>query len=163
VIASARAADVRVVFVPHRRWERGYYESSDHPSPTRRSIMERHTFARGTWAGSSTPTSSRGPVTSWPGSTGRKAFANTDLDLQLKRHGIGRVVMTGVPANTCVESTSRFAVEIGYHVTLVCDAIAAFLPEMMHAAHELNGPTCAHAVVTTDRLVTAFDAAGPRA
>jgi hypothetical protein len=29
-------------------------------------------------------------------------------------------------ANTCVESTGRFGMEFGYHVTLVKDATAAF-------------------------------------
>jgi hypothetical protein len=38
-------------------------------------------------------------------------------------------------------------------VTLVRDATAAFKPEMMHSAHELNGPTFAHSIVTTDELV----------
>jgi nicotinamidase-related amidase len=31
--------------------------------------------------------------------------------------------------------------ELGYHVTLVTDATAAYSQEMMHAAHKLNGPT----------------------
>jgi nicotinamidase-related amidase len=48
--------------------------------------------------------------------------------------------------------------ELGYHVTLVRDATAARRPEMMHAAHELNGPTYAHAILTTRELVTAFQA-----
>ncbi|MCY1462913.1 hypothetical protein D9M71_807390 [compost metagenome] len=43
--------------------------------------------------------------------------------------------------------------ELGYHVTLVRDATAAFSKEMMHAAHELNGPTFAHSIVDTDGLV----------
>jgi hypothetical protein len=38
-------------------------------------------------------------------------------------------------------------------VTLVRDATAAFKPEMMHAAHELNGPTYAHSIVATDELI----------
>ena len=46
--------------------------------------------------------------------------------------------------------------ELGYHVTLVRDATAAFSPAMMHAAHELNGPTFAHAIVTTDDLLAAL-------
>ena len=33
---------------------------------------------------------------------------------------------------------------------------AAFKPEMMHAAHELNGPTFAHAILTTDELIPAL-------
>jgi nicotinamidase-related amidase len=43
--------------------------------------------------------------------------------------------------------------ELGYHVTLVKDATAAFSREMMHAAHELNGPTFAHAILTTQELL----------
>ena len=34
-------------------------------------------------------------------------------------------------------------------MTLVRDATAAFTTEAMHAAHELNGPTFAHAILTT--------------
>jgi nicotinamidase-related amidase len=86
----------------------------------------------------------------------QSGFANTDLDFQLKQHGITHVVATGVLANTCIESTGRFAMELGYHVTLVRDATAAFSPAMMHAAHELNGPTFAHAIVTTDELLVAL-------
>ncbi|MFC5834807.1 isochorismatase family cysteine hydrolase [Nonomuraea insulae] len=162
VIASAREAGVQVVFVPHRRWEPGDYETWDHPNPTQRGIQERHSFARGSWGGEFHPDlqPQAGDVVvheHWA----QSGFANTDLDLQLKQHGITHVVVVGVLANTCVESTSRFAMELGYHVTLVRDATAAFLPEMMHAAHELNGPTFAHAILTTGELVTAFEEARP--
>lgn len=40
-------------------------------------------------------------------------FANTDLDLQLKKHGIHQVIVTGLIAHTCVEATVRFAAELG--------------------------------------------------
>lgn len=43
--------------------------------------------------------------------------------------------------------------ELGYHVTLVKDATAAFNREMMNAAHKLNGPTFAHAILTTKELI----------
>ena len=59
-------------------------------------------------------------------------------------------------ANTCIEATARYAVELGYHVTLVRDATAAFKPEMMQAAHELNGPTFAHAIVATNELIASL-------
>ncbi|MFG2075734.1 isochorismatase family cysteine hydrolase [Nonomuraea maritima] len=157
VIASARQAGVQVVFVPHRRWEPGDYESWDHPNPTQRAIMDRHSFARGTWGGEFHPDFQPQPgdvVVSehWA----QSGFANTDLDFQLKQHGITHVVLVGLLANTCIESTGRFAMELGYHVTLVRDATAAYTPEMMHAAHDLNGPTFAHTVTTTDDLTTAF-------
>ena len=38
--------------------------------------------------------------------------------------------------------------ELGYHVTLVTEATAAFEPEGMHAAHAVNGPRFAHALLT---------------
>ena len=59
-------------------------------------------------------------------------------------------------ANTCVEATARCGAELGYHVTLVRDATAAFSPEAMHAAHEINGPTFAHAILTTDAVIAAL-------
>jgi len=43
--------------------------------------------------------------------------------------------------------------ELGYHVTLVKDATAAFSQEAMHAAHSINGPTFAHEIVTTSELL----------
>lgn len=46
--------------------------------------------------------------------------------------------------------------ELGYHVTLVRDATAARTPEAMHAAMNINGPTYAHAILTTDELVGAM-------
>jgi nicotinamidase-related amidase len=69
---------------------------------------------------------------------GSSGFANTDLDLQLKQHGIRRIVLIGMIANTCIESTGRFGMELGYHVTLVKDATTAFSQEAMHAAHAIE-------------------------
>ena len=43
--------------------------------------------------------------------------------------------------------------ELGYHVTLIRDATAAFEQEGMHAAHEVNGPRFAHAILTTEGLL----------
>jgi len=43
--------------------------------------------------------------------------------------------------------------ELGCHVTLIKDATAAFNHEGMHAAHEINGPSFAHAILTTEELL----------
>ncbi|MFF5025524.1 isochorismatase family cysteine hydrolase [Streptomyces collinus] len=157
VVTLARTAGVRVVFVPHRRWEPGDYETWDHPTPSQRKIQQFHHFAKGSWGGEFHPDFQPQPgevvVQEHWGSSG---FANTDLDMQLKQHGITHVIAVGVLANTCVEATARFAMELGYHVTLVTDATAALSPDMMRAAHELNGPTYAQAIVTTDQLLAAL-------
>jgi len=90
---------------------------------------------------------------------GASGFMNTDLDFRLKQRGIHHVIMIGLLANTCIESTGRSAAELGYHVTLVKDATAAFNEEMMYAAHELNGPTFAHEILTTAELIAALSQA----
>lgn len=153
-ITTARNAGVPVLFVPHRRWEATNYVGWDHPNPNQVGVNSQQIFARGSWGGEFHP-----DFQPQPGETvvaehwAQSGFANTDLDAQLTQRGITHVVLVGVVANTCVESTGRFAMELGYHVTLVRDATAAFSVEMMHAAHELNGPTYAHAIVTTADLV----------
>jgi nicotinamidase-related amidase len=159
VTAAARAAGITVFTVPHRRWRPGDYEGWDHPNPTQRMVMDRHTFAADSWGGEWHPdfVPRDGDVVikeHWA----QSGFANTDLDFQLKQHGITHVIAIGLLANTCIESTSRFAMELGYHVTLVRDATAAFTREMLRSAHELNGPTYAHAILTTAELVTAISA-----
>jgi nicotinamidase-related amidase len=45
--------------------------------------------------------------------------------------------------------------ELGYHVTLVKDAAAAFSKDAMRAA-EINAPTYAHAVMTTSQMIAAL-------
>ncbi len=152
--AAARTAGIRIFIVPHRQWEEGDYADWRHANPTQLSIMKSHSFAKGTWGGEFREEFAprEGDVLiqqHW----GQSGFANTDLDLQLKQHGISHVVIIGLLANTCIESTARFAMEFGYHVTLVRDATAAFRRELMHAAHVLNGPTFAHAIVTTKELL----------
>jgi nicotinamidase-related amidase len=156
-VDTVRKADLQVLYVPHRRWQPGDYDNWDHPNPTQRLVQQRHTFAKGTWGGEWHPdfVPQDGDIIiqeHW----GQSGFANTDLDFQLKQQGITHVIVVGLLANTCIESTSRFAMELAYHVTLVRDATAAFTREMMRAAHELNGPTFAHEILTTAELIAAL-------
>ncbi|HVI91490.1 MAG TPA: isochorismatase family cysteine hydrolase [Dongiaceae bacterium] len=154
---AVRTAGIQVVIVPHRRWEPGNYEDWDHPSPSQRKIMKGHHFARGEWGGDWHPDFAPKPgdivaQEHW----GSSGFANTDLDMRLKQKGITHVILVGLLANTCIEATARYAQELGYHVTLVRDATAALQHDMMHAAHELSGPTYAHAILTTAELLAAL-------
>jgi nicotinamidase-related amidase len=87
----------------------------------------------------------------------RAALPTTDLDLQLKQHGIRYIILIGMIANTCIESTGRFGMELGYHVTLVRDATAAFSSAAMHAAQAINGPTFAHVILTTEELLARLE------
>ena len=80
-------------------------------------------------------------------------FANTDLDLQLKKHEIHWVTVIGLLANACVEATVRYAAELGYEVTVVKDAVASLSAEEMYAALDINLPRYANAIVKTDEIV----------
>ena len=85
-------------------------------------------------------------------------FANTDLDLQLKKHGIHKLIVIGLIAHTCIEATVRYAAELGYEVTVVKDATADYSDEMMHVALDIKNPNYANAVVSTEEIVSAVAA-----
>jgi nicotinamidase-related amidase len=154
IMSVVRAIGIQVFIVPHRRWQPGDYEDWRHPNPTQQLIQEIHLFAKDSWGGEWHPEfAPQGHDVVVHEHWGQSGFPNTDLDMQLKQHGISHVVLVGLLANSCIESTGRYAMELGYHVTLVRDATAAFSQEMMRSAHELNGPTFAHSILKTAELV----------
>jgi nicotinamidase-related amidase len=109
------------------RWKPGDYVSFDFPSPYQLGSARAEAFAEASWGGTF-----HDDFQPQPGDVvarehwGSSGFANTDLDLQLRQHGIRRVILIGLVANTCIEATGRFGMELGYHVTPVKDATAAF-------------------------------------
>ena len=154
ILAAVRAVGINVFIVPHRRWAPDDYQGWDHPTPYQIASAQAQVFAQGSWGGEWHPDFGprRRDIVAREHS-GASGFANTDLDYLLKQHRTVDVIVVGLLANTCIEGTSRFASELGYRVTLVIDATAAFSHEAMRAAHELNAPTYAHAVLTTAELL----------
>ncbi len=65
------------------------------------------------------------------------AFYNTDLEDRLKRHGIERVIITGVMTHLCCETTARAAFVRGFEVTFPVDGTATY-DESFHLATLLN-------------------------
>jgi nicotinamidase-related amidase len=60
------------------------------------------------------------------------AFHGTELDLQLRRRGIRRIVLAGIATPFGVEGTARAAWELGYELVVVEDACGA----PVEAAHQ---------------------------
>ena len=154
VLEAARRAEIRVFYALHRRYRRGDYETWKYVAPIQRAAWNRKTFEYGTWGGElrSEFEPQLGDVVAqehWCSS----GFANTDLDLLLKRHGIHKLIVVGLIAHTCVEATVRFGAELGYEITMVKDATADYSVEEMHAALDINIPNYATAVVTADEIV----------
>src|SRR6516165_865265 len=52
------------------------------------------------------------------------AFATTNLDEMLREAGIGQLIIAGVATSGTVLSTTRWAVDTGYRVTVCADACA---------------------------------------
>ncbi|KXH53840.1 NUDIX domain-containing protein [Colletotrichum salicis] len=75
-------------------------------------------------------------------------FANTDLNYQLRQRGVTHLVLAGMVANTCLESTTRDARELGFHVTLLTDATAGFATAGKDAATHLIWPLIMENVTT---------------
>jgi len=65
------------------------------------------------------------------------AFYGTELDLQLRRRGIGTLIFAGVATNFAVESTARAGWERGYTQIFAVDALAS----TSRALHEFS---CEH-------------------
>jgi nicotinamidase-related amidase len=157
ILNSARQAKLRVFYAMHRRFRSGDYETWNSTAPVQRSAWRSKAFEFGTWGGEF-----RSEFTPLPGEIVAQehwcssGFANTDLDLQLKRHGIQKLIIIGLIAHTCVEATVRFAAELGYDVTVVRDATADYSEKEMHAALDINMPSYANAIVTTKELVAAI-------
>jgi nicotinamidase-related amidase len=85
-----------------------------------------------------------------------RGFANTNLDFLLKQHNIDHVVIVGMKANTCIDTTARYTVELGYHISLIKDAIAAFNCEEIKATVEVNFPNYGHTLLSTEEFIDAL-------
>ncbi len=157
VLNAARKAGLRVFYAPHRRYRPGDYETWKSIAPVQKRAWSTKVFEYGTWGGEF-----RSEFAPQPGEIVAQehwcssGFANTDLDVQLKRHGIHQLIVIGLIAHTCVEATVRFAAELGYDVTVVKDATASYSDDEMHAALDVNLPNYATTIVTASEVVDAI-------
>ncbi len=161
VITAARSAGIRVFYALHHRYRPRDYEDWEYIAPIQKAAWSRRTFEYGTWGGQL-----RREFEPQPGDVVAQehwcssGFANTDLDVLLKRHGIHQLIMMGLIAHTCLEATVRYGAELGYEVTVVKDATASYSDEEMHAALEVNIPNYATALVSADEAVAAISSLG---
>jgi len=154
ILNAARRAGIRVFYAMHRRYRPGDYETWKYIAPIQQAAWERKPFEYGTWGGEIRPELEPKPgdivaAEHWCSS----GFANTDLDVLLKKHGIHQLIVIGLIAHTCIEATVRYGAELGYQITVVKDATADYSDEEMHAALDINIPNYASAIVTTNEIV----------
>ena len=97
VLNAARRAKLRVFYAMHHRYRPGDYETWKYVAPIQRGAWQRKAFEYGAWGGEF-----RAEFVPTPGEIVAQehwcssGFANTDLDLQLKKHGIHQLIVVGV-------------------------------------------------------------------
>lgn len=84
------------------------------------------------------------------------AFAHTDLDQRLRALGVTQVVIAGVATSIGVESTARQAYELGFHVTLVADAMTDMNPRAHANSVEVIFPRLGE-VGSTEEIIALLD------
>ncbi len=152
VVDAARESGIKVIYVPHNHYDEGDYDDWKFGGGSGR------VFKAGTWNVEYHPDLQKQPGDlearqHWKSS----GFANTDLDFLLKMHDIDHVILAGMRANTCIESTARYAVELGYHTTMLTDAIGAFNMKEMQAAVEIDYPVISQNVLSTQEFIAAIE------
>ncbi|KIV85107.1 hypothetical protein PV11_00842 [Exophiala sideris] len=138
---GAREKGIPIYYGLHQQYKEGNYDGWKRPKQVHEQTKQSQAFAG--WGGEIMegfePQLSNGDVVAsrhWNSSS----FRNTDLDYQLRQRDITHIILAGLVANTCVESTAREAVELGYKVTLISDATAGFSQALKEAATDIIWP-----------------------
>jgi len=150
---AARGAGLEVVYAPHHRYRRGE-ALPRFPSPNQFLGHRSRFFEADRPGGEIHP-----DFAPLPGEFVARehaissAFGGTDLDAHLRGKAITHIVLCGLLSNTCVESAARQGVDLGYHVTVLNDAIASWSHRDHDAAVEGSLRFVAHRLASTEAFV----------
>lgn len=153
LLAGARRAGLRVVYVPHGIDEHSF-DDIPHLLPRMQFALDNQVFWKGSYGADF-----YAPLRPQPGDLVIRqhrqfnGFIGTDLEEQLRAGGIQKVILAGLTSHTCVEGTGRYAMEAGFHVTFLKDAVAEFSEAAHQGALELSYPSFGHAVRTIEELL----------
>jgi nicotinamidase-related amidase len=153
LLAGARSQSMPVFFAPMSYTEEDY-TTWRHVSGIHREMFENRMFEAGSWNADFHPELSPGPgeIAIAPHKN-IDVLANTDLEVQLRQHDVEYVAIAGMVGTMCVESTSRSAMEHGFHVTTFTDATAAAGGRDAYEAMIRRYPMISHATGTVDEFL----------
>ena len=158
VLDAARRGGVAVAYAPHHR-HRPDDPYPRFPNPGQLLARRARFFAAGRAGGEVhedlAPEEGEFVAREHPVSS---AFGGTDLDPHLRDAGITHLAICGLLANTCVESTTRQGADLGYHVTVLVDAVASWSHRDHDAAVEGTLPLVAHRLMSVAEFERALGA-----
>lgn len=168
VLAAARAAGIKVVFLQNgfdpklgeavNPLAPVYHKSNalrymrEHPDDEGKLIV------RGTWDHQFADGFAPAPGESVVHKARYSGFAGTNLDSLLRGSGIDTLILVGVNANVCVESTLRDAYHREYFAVMVSDATYQSGPQMMMEATLFNVETFFGWTSTVEHVCSALAA-----
>lgn len=164
LIDGAHERGIPLLFGPMAYTEEDYAEHQlQKRSGINRIMYEKKMFLAGSWGADFHPDLQPSPsdIILEP-HKGTDVFM-TDLPEQLERLGTTHLVIAGMAANLCCESTGRHAVERGFDVTYLSDAIGSEDMPSYEAAIRINYPLLSNAVISVDEFFQAFDEVAPDA
>ena len=160
VMEGARQRGVPVFLGPMAYTEEDYADAElQRRSGINRIMFERKMFLAGSWGADFHPElqPAEGDIVLLP-HKGTDVF-QTDLPDHLEHLGITHLVIAGMTANLCCESTGRHATEAGYDVTYLSDAIGSESLPSYEAAIHLNFPLLGNGVMEVEEFLAALDMA----
>ncbi len=161
-IEGARQRRIPVLFAPMAYTAEDYEdEQLQRRSGINRVMFEKKMFLAGSWGADFHPDlrPREDEVVLLP-HKGVDVF-ETDLPNHLERLRTTHLVISGMTANLCCESTGRHAMEHGYDVTFLRDAIGADTLAAYEASIRLNYPLIGNAVLDVAEFWAVVDAARP--
>lgn len=156
-IDGARAVGVPVIFGPMAYTEEDYADQQlHHRCGINRLMFERKMFIAGSWGADFHPDLK--PLADEVVLLPHKStdVFETDLPEHLARLETTHLVIAGMTANLCCESTGRRATEKGLDVTFLKDAIGSEDLLSYEAAVRINYPLIGNAVFSVDDLLASF-------
>jgi nicotinamidase-related amidase len=148
LLDGARATGMKIIFAPHGTDEHSF-DDIKHVHPRMRWALDNEVLRKGTH-GADFHERFRprdGEIV-----VGHHrmfdSFIGTDLEEKLRANGIEKVVLAGLTSQTCIEGTGRHALEAGFHVTFIKDAVADFTEAAHEAALTISYLTFGHDTMT---------------
>ncbi len=158
-IEGARQRGIPVLFAPMAYTAEDYEnEELQRRSGINRMMFEKKMFLAGSWGADFHPQlrPDDDEIVLLP-HRGIDVF-ETDLPEHLETLGTTHLVISGMTANLCCESTGRHAMEHGYDVTFLRDAIGADTLAAYEASIRLNYPLIGNAVLEVGEFLALVDA-----
>ena len=154
---GARARGVKVLFGPMAYTEEDYANHHlQKRSGINRLMYEKKMFLAGTWGADFHPElmPEEEDIVLLPHKS--CDVFRTDMPVHLDKMGITHLVIAGMTANLCCESTGRHAMEEGFDVTFLSDAIGASGVPEYEVAINMNFPLISNAVIEVDEFLNAI-------